>query len=306
MTSSLSSSEWSTRTERYCRVWSDELKVSEFNHLRDCAYYTTFHRLVGGVGQCGAVAALFATISDFFDPTGAAGGCGLGTVCLGLKVTGIILIALVGVAVALLTFYDPSSLAQQHKTAADDCNGMWRRLDLVLLRSRHSRDAFWDFMTPLKSDYERMLANAPPTRAQSKAGQAANRLVIGIGSILTSTTARRPSHPPSSSGPGPVPPPMPPPPQPMRSRPIVPTNPQTSLVVADSLASTSLASTTAVEFDLMLDDVEARTTRRLQKIKRQATTTLNTLEEAAPPRQHSDQQPRWYKKRTTHSDDEDD
>jgi len=90
------------------------LKVSEYKHLKSCDWYSRFHRIVGGIGQCGSVTALFTVVSGFFD-TGGGAGCGVGTVCLGLKIAGTVLLAVVSLSVALLTFYDPSARAEQNK-----------------------------------------------------------------------------------------------------------------------------------------------------------------------------------------------
>jgi hypothetical protein len=162
-----STTEWNSRTERYCKAWSDELKVTEYNHLKNCEWYTKLHRIVGGIGQCTAVTVLFTTLSTFFE-TGA-DGCGPNTVCLGLRITGIVMTAVTAIAIALLTFYDPSSLAQQNKTSASSYNGLWRRIDLELLRPRLVRMLFWDFIVPLQVGRRmrrtcRNLANATAAR----------------------------------------------------------------------------------------------------------------------------------------------
>lgn len=269
------SSEWNSKTERYCRVWSDELKVSEFSHLKACRWYGRMHKIVGGIGQCSAVTAIFATIGGFFD-NGGTGGCPIGSLCMSLKITGVVLISLVAVVVALLVFYDPSKLAQQNKTAADAYNSLWRKIDLSLLRSRSMREQFWDFIQPLKQDYEQIMANAPPVRNNV----VAERLVIGIGSILTSVQQprRRVSERPSVQ-------------QPTLLLPVTEEPPPPQEVAADA----SLCISSDDEHSNLEEIVrksEARSAKKFEKIRRKET-SLKLLEGGVI----HETQPRWFKKR---------
>jgi hypothetical protein len=298
------SSEWSSRTERYCRAWSDELKVSEFKHWKACEWYQYFHNIVGGIGQITTIAAFLTTFGGLFanggqvDNSDDAGGCN--SICFGFRVTSIVVSLVASVATAFLTFYGAQSNSEKNKAAASEYNALWRRIDIMLLRPRQMRESFWDFITPLKEDYERILASAPTTRAESRSKRAAERIVIGIGSILSSN--RRQTMPSSSSShksssgahasaPASAP----------TSAPASAPQQQQPLSAA-SLESLVVHSSDDDDDDPVLRESETRTARKFEKIRR--TTTSRRLEagtETAAAASAAATQPRWfYKKRLQH------
>lgn len=127
-------------------------------------------------------------------------------------------------------------------------------------------------MTPLKQEYEQVLASAPPLHAESKTDRAGVRLVLGIGSILTSVGSgsngiehkRRPRR---ASAP-------------------IPHEASASIVVSDEETSEAAREK---EIENVVRAKEATNVRKFEKIRR--TTTPRNLEAglASPPQ--------YYKKR---------
>ena len=76
--------EWTSKTDRYYKAWSEQLKCREFKHLEAHQFYKRINNLVGAVGSLNGLMALFSTIAPLFD--GCGNDCSAGTSCFGLKI----------------------------------------------------------------------------------------------------------------------------------------------------------------------------------------------------------------------------
>lgn len=198
-------SEWNSRTERFCRAWSEQLKSREYTHLEAHQYYKRAHFIVGSIGALVGLSSLFAQINGVLPSDGVAAASASTT---GLRIASIVFVAILNAVVAVFLFYKPASLAELHKHAADNYNRLWRRIDLVLLRERALRVAFWPFAQEISEEYERITSEAPMAPHESRITQSAKTITLGIGSIISSSKHRRATAPAAAPATAPAPPPV--------------------------------------------------------------------------------------------------
>jgi hypothetical protein len=102
--------EWNSKTDRYYKAWSEQLKCREFGHLLAHQFYRRINIANGIVGSLAGITTLMTSLTTMFtegDPD-----CNAGTSCFGIKVTNLVLLAIVNVAVNIFLFYKPAALGK--------------------------------------------------------------------------------------------------------------------------------------------------------------------------------------------------
>lgn len=302
-----SSVEWNSKTDRYYKAWSEQLKCREFGHLEAHQFYRRINVANGIVGSLAGVTTFMTSVTSLFTE-GSSGPCEAGTSCFALKITNLVLLAVVNVAVNIFLFYKPAALAEQHKTAADKFNELSLRIDWCLRRSKGLREQFWHFTERIITDFTQLNKEAPsiPTRSNSSLlNRNADTITLSIGSI-TSLASQAPQ-------------------QHNRRRHTVTGGSQRQHVIVQQAAAAATMSAPAIVFhhpeepppvyedeedeaaaaaivadaDAAVEKIERDNARRFEKIRRKSISTRNIEEGLAEKRRElvSDPKPlRWLKK----------
>jgi hypothetical protein len=186
--SSSSSNSWNTKKEAYYGEWSKQLKIHEYNNVSAHVFYRRQHFVIGALGALMGVATLFSQLSGLI-----VGGGGEETsTSLGLKIAGVVMVALLNAVIGILMFHQPSALSETHRLHSVEYKKLWRRIDVMLLQPRADREHFENFTERFVREYEQLEAKAETTPMENPAHQSAKVITLGVGSILGS------SSPPSS------------------------------------------------------------------------------------------------------------